>query len=226
MEEIEKKINNSFEDPLLLKEALTHRSYLNEHADWPTDHNERLEFLGDAVLELVVTDRLFDKYPNFEEGKLTNIRAALVDHDMLSKVASELELERFIFLSKGEREGRKKAREAILANTVEALIGAVYKDKGYDRAKDFIQQFILSNLEKIVNQELYKDPKSVLQEVVQEKKKVTPHYKVLEQEGPEHKKTFTVGVYFQEDFIAEGRGASKQEAESDAAKKALKKIRS
>lgn len=222
--DFEKIINTDFDNKLLIKEALTHRSFLNENPSWATPHNERLEYLGDAVLELVVTEHIYDKFEDYDEGLLTSIRAALVNHIMLSRVAEELKLEEFIKLSKGEARGSKKARESILADAVEAIIGAIYLDKGYSEAKKFINDFILSHLKEVMEKSLYTDPKSLLQEVVQEKEKVTPTYKVLSEKGPDHNKEFLIGVFFGEKKVAEGKGASKQEAQRNAAEKALKKI--
>lgn len=208
----------------LLNEALTHRSYLNENPRWPYPHNERLEFLGDAVLELAVTEFLYAEYPKEPEGWLTSLRAALVNYQMLARVAREIDLEKSIFLSRGEAKDGGKAREVILANALEALIGAIYLDRGYDISADFVKKFIFIHLEFILEQGLYKDPKSKLQEIVQEKLKVTPVYRVLQETGLDHQKTFKVGVYFSVDLIAEGAGASKQEAEVEAAKSALKTL--
>jgi len=224
MANLEKTININFENQLLLKEALTHRSYLNENPDWPTSHNERLEFLGDAVLEIIVTVFLFEKYPAFNEGKLTSIRAALVNRSMLSRVAKEIDLKSVVFISKGEKQGSARSREAIFANAVEALIGAVYLDQGYEVAENFIKQFVLKHLGLVMGEKLYQDSKSLLQEMVQEKLKITPRYEVMEEIGPDHKKEFLVGVFFDDKLIAEGKGVSKQDAEEATAEEALKKI--
>ena len=221
---LEKIISINFENQLLLKEALTHRSYLNENPDWPTSHNERLEFLGDAVLEIIVTVFLFEKYPAFNEGKLTSIRAALVNRSMLSRVAKEIDLKSVVFISKGEKQGSARSREAIFANAVEALIGAVYLDQGYEVAENFIKQFVLKHLGLVMGEKLYQDSKSLLQEMVQEKLKITPRYEVMEEIGPDHKKEFLVGVFFDDKLIAEGKGVSKQDAEEATAEEALKKI--
>lgn len=219
---LEKKINITFNDKALIKEALTHRSYINENPSSGT-HNERLEFLGDAVLELVVTEHLFKKFPSYAEGQLTSIRAALVNYQMMAEVARTIELEQFILLSRGEAKDIGRAREVILANALEAVIGTVYLDKGYDAAKKFIEDFVINpNLQRVIENGLYKDPKSQLQEIVQEKFKVTPTYKIMEEWGPDHKKIFRMGVYFKEKLITEGEGYSKQEAEIEAAKNALK----
>lgn len=222
--EFETKIGISFKNQDLLKEALTHRSYLNEHQDWPYRHNERLEYLGDAVLELIVTEYLFAKFPEFQEGYLTGLRAALVNYQMMARVAREITLEKFMFLSKGESREFGKAREVILANGIEALFGAVYLDGGYDAAKKLIIETVIPHLDEIIEKQLYRDPKSLLQELVQEQHKVTPSYKVIKEEGPDHQKTFTVGVFVGEDEIARASGMSKQEAETKAALLAAEKL--
>ena len=220
----EKKINYSFKNQNLLKEALTHRSYINENPDWGVSHNERLEFLGDAVLELTVTEILFLKYPEMPEGELTSIRAALVNYQMLAEVAKIIGLEEVILLSKGETKDTGRAREVILANALEALLGALYLDSGYEITKNFVSETVLSRLSKVMSEELYKDPKSYLQEITQEKMKLTPAYEILSEEGPDHAKVFESGVYFGKKLIAAGKGFSKQEAEVEAAKKALEEI--
>jgi len=224
-QDLEKKLGVIFKDKSLLKEALTHRSYLNENPSWNVPHNERLEFLGDAVLELACTENLFHRFPQYPEGQLTSLRAALVNYQMMAKIARDLELENFILLSRGETKDTGRAREVILANAIEALIGAIYLDSGYGEAKRVIEQFIVeAYIDKIIETGLYKDPKSYLQEIAQEKLKVTPTYSVLEEWGPDHKKIFKIGVCFENKFIAEGEGYSKQEAEIEAAKNALKEI--
>ncbi|MDP3724907.1 MAG: ribonuclease III [Nanoarchaeota archaeon] len=220
--ELEKKLGIPFKNKALLQEALTHRSYLNENTKWETPHNERLEYLGDAVLELIVTSALFRNFPSKQEGDMTSIRAALVNHIMLAKVAGELGFEGYILLSRGEARENGRAKEAILANTVEALIGAIYIDQGYDKAEKFVRARILSHLDEVLEKELFLDPKSTLQEIVQEKLKVTPTYKVLDEKGPDHEKEFVVGVFFDKEKIAEGKGFSKQDAERAAAANALK----
>lgn len=217
-------ISYEFKNGDLLKEALTHRSYLNENPKWPVLHNERLEFLGDAVLELTVTEDLFERFPKEPEGKLTTLRAALVNYQMLAGLSREIKLEKFLLLSRGEAKDVGRAREVILANAMEALIGAIYLDGGYAEAKIFVEKFIFPAVEEILEKELYKDPKSVLQERSQSEKKITPIYKLLNEKGPDHKKIFTVGVYVGDDKVAEGEGLSKQEAEVEAAKKALRKL--
>ncbi|MBU6447634.1 ribonuclease III [Patescibacteria group bacterium] len=219
--ELQKNIKVTFKDPDLLVSALTHRSYLNENRDFHLPHNERLEFLGDAVLELIATRYLYDNYPH-PEGELTNFRSALVNYRILSDIARRLGLEQFLQMSKGEAKDTGRARQVILANAVEALIGAIYLDQGYDVAREFVTREILTELPDIINQGAYLDPKSKLQEIVQEKTGITPHYEVLEESGPDHDKTFTVGVYLDKKKVGEGEGPSKQEAEVAAAANALK----
>ncbi len=221
LESLEKILGIEFKNKALLKEALTHRSYLNEYPSWSVPHNERLEYLGDAVLELAVTEFLFETYPDFQEGRMTSLRAALVNRQMLSKIAQGLSLGKFIYLSKGEAKDTGKAREIILSNAMEALLGAVYLDQGYGVIKDLVRRVVLNRLEEVIAFGLERDPKSVLQEKAQEKLRVTPTYRVLEENGPDHQKMFTVGVFFGEKMIATGTGSSKQEAEHDAAQNAL-----
>jgi ribonuclease-3 len=180
--------------------------------------------LGDAVLELAVTEAIFAEFPSFEEGDLTLIRAALVNYLFLSKVASEIQLGDYLYLSRGEARDTSRARDVILANAIEALIGAMYLDQGYDAVKPFIKKFVVSKAGAVIKEKSYKDPKSLLQEYVQEKRRITPTYKVLDEFGPDHKKTFKVGVYIGEEKVGEGEGLSKQEAESDAAKNALTRL--
>lgn len=222
LEELQKRIGFSFKNLDLLKEALTHRSYLNENPRWSYPHNERLEFLGDAVLELAATEFLYAKYPKEPEGWLTSLRAALVNYQMLARVAKDFDLEKSILLSRGEAKDAGKAREVILANALESLIGAIYLDQRYKAASEFVEKFVMIYLDAVVKEGLYKDAKSRLQEIVQEKLKVTPSYRVLKETGPDHQKIFRVGVYFDGDLTAEGSGASKQEAETEAAKSALR----
>lgn len=214
-------IGYAFEDKALLTQAFVHRSYLNEHPTFATGHNERLEFLGDAVLELVVTEHLYRGYPN-PEGELTNWRAALVNAKMLSGIASEIEMEGFLYLSHGEsKDGGSKARMYILANAIEALIGAMFLDGGITATETFVNRFVLSKLPNILEHKLYLDPKSRFQESAQETAGVTPVYRVMDEKGPDHAKEFTVGAFLGEELIATGVGMSKQEAQVDAAEKAL-----
>lgn len=219
--DFEVKINTQFIDKGLLKMAFTHRSYINEHPNLDLQHNERLEFLGDAVLELVATEELFERFPHVPEGDLTAYRAALVNTNSLAETASELKLSDFLLLSKGESKDVGKGRTHILANTFEAVTGALYLDQGYEVTKNFLKKFLFPKITNIVEQKLYRDAKSLVQEIAQEKLSVTPAYQILQQKGPDHDKQFTAGVFFGDDLAAQGQGASKQEAEQAAARKAL-----
>lgn len=218
---LETKIKIQFKDRNLLQSALTHRSYLNENRKWPMPHNERLEFLGDAVLELITTEYLYKNFPN-PEGELTNLRSALVNYKMLSEIAQALELDDYILLSKGEAKDTGRARQVILANAMEALIGAIYLDAGFEVAQEFIDSFVITQLTAILAAGKVLDPKSKFQELTQEKFGITPHYKVLAEWGPDHSKSFEVGVFVGERQIAKGVGSSKQEAEIAAAENGLK----
>ncbi len=221
---LEETIGVKFKKKDLLKQAVVHRSYLNEHPEFELHHNERLEFLGDAVLEIIVTENLFNNFPNQNEGDLTNWRASLVNSKMLSSIAREINLEDYLYLSKGEAKDKNtKARQYILANAVEALIGAIYLDQGTKTAKKFIQERILSKLDYIISHNLYLDPKSRFQEKAQEEYGITPHYKVLSESGPDHAKIFEIGLYVGNELIAKGKGSSKQEAQIDAAAKGIEK---
>jgi len=213
-----------FTDKNILREAFTHRSYLNEAKEKGLTHNERLEFLGDAVLELAVTNYLFKKYPKEPEGNLTAYRSGLVNAITLSDIALNLHLGEFLLLSKGEARDIGKARQYILANTIEAVIGAIYLDRGYEVAEKFIAKNILPLMDEIVGKGLWQDAKSSFQEKAQEKKGITPNYKVIKETGPDHDKKFLVGVYLENTLIAEGEGRSKQDAEQSAAKKALEEF--
>lgn len=220
---LEQKLAIRFNNNKLLTQALVHKSYINENPRFPFDNNERLEFLGDAVLELAVTEYLFKHYPKTPEGEMTNWRAALVNATMLGEMANEFDLSDHLFLSKGERRDQnQKARQYILANAFEALIGAMYIDQGMDTAREFIERHIVSKLPNILKHQLHLDAKTRFQETAQEKAGVTPTYRVLHEEGPDHEKHFMIGVYVGEELVAEGSGFSKQEAQMDAAAKALK----
>ena len=224
-DDLQQKIGIRFKNIDFLKEALTHRSYLNENPSWQHDNNERLEFLGDAVLELVMTEELFNRFPEKEEGELTIYRAGMVNTKNLAIVAGELGLAEQILLSRGEAKSfAGRSRESISADAVESLIGALYLDQGYATAKEFIDKFIVPGLDKIA-EEGGKDPKSLVQEMAQSRYKVTPSYKVLSESGPAHERTFRVGLYFDGDLKAEGQGSSKQEAETEAASKLLQKFK-
>lgn len=218
----EAKIGLVFKDKNLLTQAFLHRSYLNENRDIKLEHNERLEFLGDAVLELVVTDFLYKKYADKAEGELTVFRAALVNAITLSDVANGLEMSNFLLLSKGEMKDTGRARQYILANTFEAVIGAIYLDAGYDAARDFIATNLFNRADEVVEKKLWQDNKSYFQEKAQELESKTPAYQVLDEAGPDHNKKFTVGVFLGEDLIAKGDGHSKQDAEQAAALAGLK----
>lgn len=220
LEDFEKQIDIQFKDKDLLTQVFVHRSYLNENPGFKLDHNERLEFLGDAVLELVVTEDIYKKLPN-PEGELTNIRSALVKGKMLSDLATELDLNSHLLLSKGEAKSEGKARQIILANAFEALVGAIYLDQGYDVTKKFIDGILLKRLQNVIDDKLFMDPKSHLQELAQAELNVTPNYKVIEEDGPDHNKTFLVGCFLGERKVSEGNGSSKQTAEADAATAAL-----
>ncbi len=219
---LESQLGINFDDKTLLQQAFIHRSYINEHAGSGLSHNERLEFLGDAVMELIVTDYLYQTYTNKPEGELTAYRASLVNTITISDTARENGFDEFLMLSKGEARDTGKARSYILANTYEAFIGAVYLDQGYDTAKQFVHMTLIPKLENIIRDGLWRDAKSYVQEMSQEHESVTPSYKVLNEVGPDHDKVFTVGIYFGKNLIAEGKGSSKQEAETDAARNALK----
>jgi ribonuclease III len=221
-EEYGKKIGITFKNKDLIVEALTHRSYLNEYPKWRLPHNERLEFLGDAVLELIVTEALFGKFPKQPEGQLTVLRAALVNYQILARVAEGIDLDDFVLMSRGERKDTGRAREVILANAMEAVIGAIYLDQGLEKTRTFVEKFVLVHLDEVLKTKSYRDAKSELQEIVQEKLKVTPTYAVRGESGPAHERRFTMGVYFGDKLIAEGEGLSKQDAEIEAAKNALR----
>ncbi|HET7827876.1 MAG TPA: ribonuclease III [Candidatus Saccharimonadales bacterium] len=211
-----------FDDINLLVTAFTHRSYLNEHKKTAQEHNERLEFLGDAVLEMVVTEYLYSTYKE-PEGILTNWRSALVRTESISAAADREGFEPLLRLSRGEKRGSARAREQILANTYEAVIGALYLVKGYVAAKEFISRILLPTFEAILQSGAWMDPKSRLQELVQNKEGFTPIYKVLSEEGPDHDKLFVIGVYVDNQLKGQGNGPSKQSAQVSAALDALKK---
>lgn len=211
----------NFSDELLLKQAFTHRSYLNENRQSDLKHNERLEFLGDAVLELVTTEYLYKNFPNKTEGDLTSLRAALVNTQSISEAATELGFNDYLLLSRGEAKDTGRARSYILANTFESVIGAIYLDQGYEPASKFIIRNLIIKLDKIIMHGTWIDAKSKLQEVVQEELGITPTYKTISEEGPDHDKQFTIGLYYGDKEIITGVGKSKQEAEQTAARKIL-----
>ena len=217
----EKKLALNFKNKDLLTQAFIHRSYLNENPKFYLEHNERLEFLGDAVLELAVTEEIFKKYPKKPEGELTNWRAALVNAKMLSKIAKDLDFNDFLLLSRGETKELGKARQYILANTFESFIGSLYLDQGFDVCKDFIKKHLMKELPRIIETGLFRDAKSSFQEQAQEKEAITPAYKVLEEKGPDHAKEFKVGVITNGKMTGVGKGQSKKEAEQKAAAASL-----
>ncbi len=223
-EELEKNIGITFEDKDLLDTAFVHKSFMNEYDKDDKGDNERMEFLGDAVLELTVTEYLYQTYPKKSEGQLTNWRSALVKGKHLAEVGSELELGNYLYLSRGEEKSGGRKKNYILANTVEALIGALYLDKGYRVTHTFISKFIITKLEKILEEGLHIDAKSHLQELSQEKIAVTPEYRLMSDSGPDHAKKFVMAVYFGDDKVGEGEGSSKQKAEEDAARDALSEV--
>ncbi len=220
LSDLEKKLEISFKNKNLLREALTHRSYLNEHPDSSLSSNERLEFLGDAILEFLISRLLFEQFPNFSEGILTACRSKIVRTKTLSSLAKDFSLGEFLFLSKGEEEGGGRVNLGLLENAFEALLGAIFLDQGMEKADQFVKKHFLPLLREIKPSEL-KDAKSLLQELAQEKEKITPTYKVISEIGPDHAKIFTVGVFLGKKKIGEGKGVSKQEAEEEAAQKAL-----
>jgi len=223
LKQFEKACGLRFINKNLLVEALTHRSYINENPNHPTNHNERLEFLGDAVLELVTTEYLYDKFPKKSEGELTAIRAAIVNTVSLSLAASKLGINDILLLSRGEARDRGRARMVILANAFEALVGAIYLDQGYKSAREFLENHLLPSLKTIISEKLWQDAKSLFQEKAQEEWSLTPSYKTISEIGPDHAKVFTVGLYVGEKLLARGQGHSKQEAETAAARAGLKK---
>ena len=220
--ELESKLHQTFNNQDFLLQALTHRSYLNEHPSFRLGHNERLEFLGDAVIELIVTEALYERFPDKPEGDMTSYRAALVNADMLSAVATDLEINEYLRLSRGEAKDTGRARQYILANTFEAVVGAMYLDSGYEAVKRFIHRSVLPHLDDVLLHRLHKDPKSLFQEEAQERAGITPTYIVRGESGPDDDKKFIVGVFLGDELVAEGEGPSKQVAQEEAARNALK----
>jgi ribonuclease-3 len=221
--DFQQQIDVSFNNSALLEQAFIHRSYLNEHPKLGLEHNERLEFLGDAVLELVVTDFLYLNYPN-PEGDLTNWRSALVKTESLASVAEKLNISPYFKLSRGETKGNARSHALISANAIEAIIGAIYLDQGYDAAKGFITTQIISTLTQILAEGTWMDPKSKFQELAQNQFGLTPNYKVMDENGPDHDKTFTVGVYVGDRLFGQGNGSSKQAAQQVAAAAGLEEV--
>lgn len=221
LSDFEKIISIKFNNQDLLLQALTHRSYINENPSFRLGHNERLEFLGDAVLELIVTEELYSRFPDKPEGELTSFRAALVNSKMLAETAVKIKINDFLMLSRGEAKDTGRARQYILANAYEALVGSIYLDLGYESASGFIHNFLLPNIDEILNRKLYKDPKSLFQEEAQERVSITPTYDVIREWGPDHDKHFVVGIFLGNELVAEGEGPSKQIAQEEAARNGL-----
>ena len=221
-EELQKHLGIKFKNVNLLKQAFVHRSYLNENPAFELGHNERLEYLGDAVLELIVTEYLFKNYPDLAEGEMTNLRAALVNSQMLSQVSDRSGFNNFLYLSKGEAKEIGRGRQYILANTLEAFIGAFYLDQGYKAAENFIYNNLIPELKNIIEKKLWRDHKSLFQEAAQERVGITPTYEVLSENGPDHAKKFVIGVYLDKELVAQGEGSSKNEAQQQAAENSLK----
>lgn len=222
LKEFQKQIGINFKDEKMLTQAFVHRSYINENRNSGLSHNERLEFLGDAVLELVITDFLYKKYTNKAEGEMTAYRSALVNADTCASIATKLGMGNYLLLSKGESKDTGRARQYILANALEALIGAIYLDQGMEKAHEFIENNFTPMIEQIISEGSHVDSKSLFQEKAQEFEGITPSYKTIKESGPDHEKKFTVGVYIGKDLIATGEGESKQDAEQEAAEEALK----
>jgi len=220
-DELEHNLKIKFNDPELLKNAFVHRSYLNEHPAFELKSNERLEFLGDAVLELLTSEKLYHSYPERPEGDLTNFRAAVVCTTSLAEESRRLDLGNYLYLSKGEEESGGRDREYILANTFEALLGAIYLDQGLEACRQFLEENLFYKISDIVSSKKYRDAKSTFQEITQEEVGITPTYKVLGEWGPDHAKRFKMGVYLNERLVGTGEGSSKQEGEQAAAKNAL-----
>lgn len=212
-----------FKNQKYFTKAFTHRSFLNEAAKG-TESNERLEFLGDSILSIIVSDYLYRKYPKFDEGTLTNLRSLLVNTKSLAEIAKKLNFGDYLLLSRGEEMSKGRQNQTLLANCFEAFIGALYLDQGLESVCDFVGKVLLVNTAELVSKNALKDPKSLLQEYVQSRKKKSPLYKVLSEEGPAHARKFTIGVFVQNSMLASGQGKSKQEAEESAAQSALEKI--
>ena len=221
LNQLQEIIDYKFKKNSLLDQALVHRSSLNEHHQFK-ESNERYEFLGDAVLELWISDRIFAKFSKFDEGKLTNLRALVVCTENLAKVASDFSLGNFIYLSRGEENHGGRSNQSILADTFESILGSIYLDGGLKPAFKFLDKFLTSSIEQLSSKEIYKDPKSIFQEIAQAKEGITPKYQTLSESGPDHQKTFEVGVYLGDKLISTGKGNSKQKAEEAASINAAK----
>lgn len=222
LKQLQSIINVQFKDEKMLTQALIHRSFLNENKGKDLKSNERYEFLGDSILELWISETLFNLFPNLEEGDLTNLRSLIVCTQNLALIALEIKLGDFIFLSKGEELHGGRQNQTILADTFEALIGAIYLDQGSKSAYKFLKQSLTESISHFSSKKVLKDPKSVFQEIAQAQKGITPNYKTITEFGPDHNKTFEIGVYLGKELIATGTGSSKQRAEEDASIKATK----
>lgn len=223
---LEKKLGVKFKNPHLLNQALVHRSYLNETTDKKLTSNERLEFLGDAILSFIVSEWLYQNFPDYSEGTLTNLRSHLVKTETLAKIASQLQVGQYLLLSRGEKESGGQKNPSLLANTLEAIIGAVFLDQGLPAAEKLVKKNLKPLLESLIETGEFKDYKSLLQEKIQAKTRQTPVYKTIKEVGPDHAKIFTVGVYSQDKLLAKAIGKSKKEAEEQAAGQALEKLAS
>ncbi len=219
--EIEKKLGVKFKNHLLLETAFTHRSFLNENRGKGLENNERLEFLGDAVLELIVSSNIYHNYPDKAEGELTSIRAAIVRTESLAEETERLNLGVHLRMSKGEKDSGGEEKPYLLANLYEAILGAIYLDSGYEECLHFVERTLLKKIKRIVNEKLFIDPKTKVQEIMQRKYRITPTYEILKEEGPDHSKSFTVALFMSDKKVVEGEGASKQKAEEDAAINAI-----
>lgn len=220
---LEEKLGVAFKDPAIIEQAFVHRSYLNENKQF-AQSNERLEFFGDAIISFVVALYLYRQFPQAAEGDLTNYRASLVSRKFLGRVGTELELGKYLYLAKGEEDAGGRNNATVLSNTFEALIGSIFLDQGISVTTDIIERFVLSAIGDIISNNLYRDHKSALQETVQSRYHKPPVYQVIGEEGPEHAKVFTVGVYVNDKLIGQGQGKNKQEAEQQAAFEALGKL--
>lgn len=222
LKDLQTKIGYTFKDENKLVKALTHRSYINEHRDENLQSNETCEFLGDSILEFWISDKLFRQFPQFDEGDLTNLRSLIVCTQNLSLIASDIDLGSFIMLSKGEERHGGRTNQSIMADTFEAILGSIYLDDGIIPAFKFLDKTLNESISKLSSKQIYKDPKSLFQEIAQSKRGITPKYQTVSESGPDHQKNFEVAVYVGEDLIATGSGNSKQKAEEDASIKATK----
>ena len=221
---LEAKLGVKFKDKALLEKAFTHRSYLNEHRENGLENNERLEFLGDAVLELIISSDLYKNYPEKPEGELTNIRAAVVRTESLAEESRNLGFGEYLKMSKGEEDSGGKDKDYLLANTFEAVLGAIYLDQGFDVCVSYLSRTLLHKVSNIIENNLFIDPKTQAQELIQAQFKVTPLYEVVKEDGPDHDKTFTVALIVNQKELGRGTGSSKQKAEEEAAKIAIETI--